>query len=55
MQPVIRALPLTALNDALRTVYNEGLSFTAAAVPLGILLAWMVGSFLLALSGFRWQ
>ncbi|CAN5897135.1 ABC transporter permease [soil metagenome] len=55
MQPVIRALPLTALNDALRTVYNEGLSFTAAAVPLGILLAWMLGSFLLALRGFRWQ
>jgi ABC-2 type transport system permease protein len=55
MQPLIRALPLTALNDALRTVYNDGLPLYAAAVPLGILAAWMVLGFLLALRWFRWQ
>jgi ABC-2 type transport system permease protein len=55
MQPFIRALPLTALNDALRTVYNEGLPLVHAAGPLLILLAWMVVCFLLALRWFRWQ
>ena len=29
MQPFIQALPLTALNDALRGVINEGLSLAA--------------------------
>jgi ABC-2 type transport system permease protein len=55
MQPFIRALPLTALNDAMRLVYNDGLPLMAAAVPLLILLAWMVGGFVLALRWFRWQ
>jgi ABC-2 type transport system permease protein len=55
MQPFIRALPLTALNDALRTVYNDGLPLTAAAVPLLILLAWTLAGFVLALRWFRWQ
>jgi ABC-2 type transport system permease protein len=55
IQPLIRALPLTALNDALRTVYNDGLPLTAAAIPLAILVGWMLVSFLLALRWFRWQ
>jgi len=55
MQPFIRALPLTAMNDALRAVYNDGLPLTAAAVPLAILAAWMVVGFALALRWFRWQ
>jgi ABC-2 type transport system permease protein len=55
VQPVIRALPLTALNDALRTVYNDGLPLSAATVPLLILTAWMVACFAAALRLFRWQ
>ncbi|HEV2150568.1 MAG TPA: ABC transporter permease, partial [Longimicrobiaceae bacterium] len=55
MQPLVQALPLTALNDALRTVYNDGLPLWTAAGDLAILAAWMVGSFLLALRWFRWQ
>lgn len=55
MQPFIRALPLTALNDALRAVYNDGLPLTAAALPLAILTLWMGASFALALRWFRWQ
>lgn len=55
MQPFIRALPLTALNDALRVVYNDGLPLLAAAAPLAILAAWTIGGFLLALRWFRWQ
>jgi ABC-2 type transport system permease protein len=55
MQPLVQALPLTALNDALRAVYNDGLPLWAAAGDLAILAAWMTGSFLLALRWFRWQ
>lgn len=55
MQPFIRALPLTALNDGMRAIYNEGMSITAAGSEILILLAWTVGGFLLALRLFRWQ
>lgn len=54
-QPFIRALPLTALNDALRAVMNEARPVQDVAVELGILLAWTVGSFFLALRIFRWR
>ena len=55
MQPFIRALPLTACNDALRILYNEGASFAAVLPELGILVAWGVVSFWLALWLFRWE
>jgi ABC-2 type transport system permease protein len=55
VQPVIQALPLTALNDALRAVYNDGLPLTAVPVQLAILVAWTVVSTLLALRLFRWN
>jgi ABC-type multidrug transport system permease subunit len=52
---VIQALPLTALNDALRAVYNEGEGMAAVAGDAAILLAWAAVSFFLALRAFRWQ
>ena len=55
LQPFVQALPLTALNDALRAVYNDGLPFAAYAGELAILAAWMVVGFLLTLRLFRWQ
>ena len=55
MQPVIRALPLTALNDALRGVMNEGLSLGAVGGDVAILAAWGAISFAVALRIFRWQ
>lgn len=55
VQPFIQALPLTALNDALRAVYNDALPFTAYAGELAILAAWMGIGFLLTLRLFRWQ
>jgi ABC-type multidrug transport system permease subunit len=54
-QPLIRALPLTALNDALRAVMLEGKGPAAIAVPGVILAAWGVTSFAVALKIFRWQ
>lgn len=55
MQPLVQALPLTALNDALRAVYNDGLPLSAVPADLAILTAWCVLPFLLALRLFRWQ
>jgi ABC-2 type transport system permease protein len=55
MQPFIQALPLTALNDALRGVINEGLSLTSLSNELAILAAWGAIPFALALKLFRWQ
>ena len=55
MQPFIHALPLTALNDALRAVVNEGLSLTALGKEIAVLLSWGLVSFVLSLKLFRWQ
>ncbi|MBZ0115133.1 MAG: ABC transporter permease, partial [Thermoanaerobaculia bacterium] len=55
MQPFVQALPLTALNDALRAVMLEGAGVTAVAGELGILLLWGIACFCLALKFFRWQ
>jgi ABC-2 type transport system permease protein len=54
-QPFIQALPLTALNTVLRAVMNEGASLWSNWLPLSILLAWCVVSFVIALKIFRWQ
>ncbi len=54
-QPLIHALPLTALNDALRAVMLDGAGPWGVAVEGAILAAWTVGCFALALRLFRWQ
>jgi ABC transporter DrrB family efflux protein len=54
MQPIISALPLTAMNDALRGVMNDGGSLFDVARPLAILGAWGVFTYALALRFFRW-
>jgi len=55
VQPVIQALPLTAVNDALRANMIEGASLAALAPELAIVAAWLVVSFAIALKIFRWQ
>lgn len=54
-QPFIRALPLTALNDALRAVMSDGTGLSAISMPLAILTAWCLLCFAVALRIFRWQ
>ncbi len=54
-QPFIKALPLTALIDALRAVMLEGASLTSQGLEIAILLGYALVSFVLALSWFRWQ
>ena len=53
--PFIRALPLTALNDALRAVMNDGLGLTAVAPMLINLSVWAVVTYVVGLRIFRWQ
>jgi ABC-2 type transport system permease protein len=55
LQPFIKALPLTALNTLLRAVMNEGASLSSNSIPIAILLAWFVISFIVALKIFKWQ
>ncbi len=52
--PFIKALPLTALNDALRATILQGASLGSQLPRLIILLAWGGISFVLALRWFRW-
>jgi ABC-type polysaccharide/polyol phosphate export permease len=54
-QPFIQALPLTALNNALRAVMLEGKNLPAIAVELAIMSAWGLVAFGIALRIFRWQ
>jgi ABC-type multidrug transport system permease subunit len=53
--PVIRALPLTALNDALRAVILQGSSLASQGGRIAVLAAWGGISFVLALRWFRWN
>lgn len=55
VHPFIQALPLTALNDSMRAVMNDGLPMTATLGPIGVLMGWALGSFILALAIFRWR
>jgi ABC transporter DrrB family efflux protein len=55
VQPFVRALPLTALNDSLRAVILEGEPLSAQLGRITVLLAWGAVSFLLALRFFRWN
>jgi ABC-type multidrug transport system permease subunit len=55
MQPVLQLLPLTALNDGLRAVMNDGAGWEALPFPLLVLSAWGIISFALALRIFRWR
>src|SRR5438309_1947772 len=55
MQPLVKALPLTALNDALRAVMIDGSRLGDLGAPLGIVTAWGFVSFVVALQIFRWR
>jgi ABC-2 type transport system permease protein len=55
IQPFVQALPLTAVNNALRANMLEGATLAQVAPELGIVAAWLVVSFVVALKIFRWQ
>ena len=53
IQPLIKALPLTALNDALRAIILQGASLGSQWVPVAIMAIWGGLSFVIALKWFR--
>ena len=55
LQPLIRLLPLTALNDAMRAVVLEGLRLSSLSAPLAVLALWTLVSFAAGLKLFRWN
>jgi ABC-type multidrug transport system permease subunit len=55
VQPVIQALPLTALINALRAVVLEGAGVSGVSRELAVLTAWGLASFGIALRFFRWR
>jgi ABC-2 type transport system permease protein len=55
VQPVIKALPLTALNDALRATMLQGATLVQIASEIGVLAVWLLLCFPVALKLFRWR
>jgi ABC-type multidrug transport system permease subunit len=55
VQPVVRALPLTAAIDALRGNMLQGMNLGQEAVPVAILAAWFAVPFAVSLRIFRWR
>jgi ABC-2 type transport system permease protein len=55
MQPLVKALPLTAAIDTIRGNMLQGVHLSHMAVQLGILLAWFVAPFAVSLRIFRWR
>jgi ABC-type multidrug transport system permease subunit len=55
VQPIIKALPLTAAIDALRANMLQGANFVQLAPQMAVLSAWLLICFVLALKLFRWR
>lgn len=55
LQPIVRALPLTAAIDALRGNMLQGMNLGQLAMPVGVLLAWLIVPFAVSLRIFRWR
>ncbi|MFL5527766.1 MAG: ABC transporter permease [Gemmatimonadaceae bacterium] len=55
VQPFIRLLPLTAVNDALRANMLEGATFASVTPEMTVILVWGVVTFFAALKLFRWR
>ena len=55
LQPLIKALPLTAVIDALRANMLQGMNLAQVASEVSVLGLWLVACFGLALWLFRWR
>jgi ABC-type multidrug transport system permease subunit len=55
IQPVVRALPLTAAIEAMRGNMLQGMNLAQQTTQIAILLAWLVVPFVIALRIFRWR
>jgi ABC-2 type transport system permease protein len=55
IRPVVIAMPLTYLADALRQIMVGATPVYSLWVDLGVLAAWLVVSAALAVRFFRWE
>jgi len=55
IQPIVRALPLTAAIEAMRGNMLQGTHLGQLMPQMGILLAWFVVPFAVSLRIFRWR
>jgi ABC-2 type transport system permease protein len=55
IQPIVRALPLTAAIDAMRGNMLQGMNLGQQLPQIGILLAWFSVPFVVSLRIFRWR
>jgi ABC-2 type transport system permease protein len=55
IQPVVRALPLTAAIDAMRGNMLQGVRLGQLGAPMAILLVWLVVPYAVSLKIFRWK
>ncbi len=55
VQPLVRALPLTAAIDAMRGNMLQGMNLGQLAAPVGILMVWLIVPFAVSLRIFRWR
>ncbi len=55
IQPFVRALPLTAAIDALRSNMLQGVGLNHLLTPVAVLLAWLVIPFAVTVKIFRWR
>jgi ABC-2 type transport system permease protein len=54
LQPAIRLLPLSAFNEAMRHVVNDGASIFTQGFPIAVLSAWALVTAVVAVKLFRW-
>jgi len=55
IQPLVRALPLTAAIEAMRGNMLQGTNLGQMMAQVGILVAWFVVPFAISLRIFRWR
>ena len=55
VQPIIKVLPLTSLNDALRALMLDGAGIASLGPQLAMQVAWSLLAFLAAIRLFRWE
>ncbi|MDR2627721.1 MAG: ABC transporter permease, partial [Dysgonamonadaceae bacterium] len=52
--PIIRLLPLTALTDGIRSIFNEGAGWMEVLMPSAVLGLLGVVCFAIGMKRFRW-
>ncbi len=55
LQPISKALPLTHLNTAMRSVAFEGQNLWDVRTEIGILLLWGIAVYIVAIKVFKWE